>query len=77
MKTTNSTEPNSLPEYMRGWKTQDETVAEFRHLKPTFHKTTLQRMRRTGKIEAMKFAGHWFYKPASAFEPDRNAKSLW
>jgi hypothetical protein len=64
-----STEDNSLPEYLRGWKTEAETLAEFRQLRPRLHKTTLGRMRRKNEIEAIKFGGEWFYKPESVFSP--------
>ena len=57
------------PEWLASWKTQEETLAIFRLLRPRLHKTTLGRMRRMGKIEATKFAGEWYYKPETALPP--------
>lgn len=57
------------PAYLDGWKSEAETLAELRKLKPTLHKSTLGRMRLRKEIKATKFAGAWFYKPESAFEP--------
>jgi hypothetical protein len=71
----NNTENNPLPEYLRGWKSEADTIAEFRMLKPSFHKVTLQTMRNRGKIVATKFAGRWFYKPETAFPPHNNSNS--
>jgi len=55
------------PDWLAAWKTQEETLALLRLLRPRLHKTTLGRMRRLGKIEATKFAGEWYYKPETAF----------
>lgn len=55
------------PEWLSAWKSQEETLAILRLLRPRLHKTTLGRMRRVGKIEATKFAGEWYYKPETAF----------
>ena len=63
-----NTEQHQRPAYLDGWKSERETLAELRKLKPTLHKTTLGRMRRRREILATKFAGAWFYKPESAFE---------
>ena len=62
---------NSLekPAWLAAWKTQEETLAVLRLLRPQLHKTTLGRMRRQGKIEATKFAGEWYYKPETALPP--------
>jgi hypothetical protein len=68
MNATESTERNSLPAYMTGWKSEKETLAEFRKLKPTLHKTTLTRMRLRKEIVAIRFAGSWIYKPETAFK---------
>jgi hypothetical protein len=65
---TNEEMPTSLPPYLNGWKSEKETLAEFRKLKPTLHKTTLNRMRKRKEILAIKFAGSWFYKPETAFQ---------
>ena len=79
MSSTNKKEDDSIPEYMRGWKNQSDTLAEFRKLRPSLHKTTLGRMRRQGKVEAMKFAGEWYYKPETAFPSNNNpnSKRIW
>jgi hypothetical protein len=60
------------PAWLAAWKTQEETLAIFRLLRPRLHKTTLGRMRRQGKIEATKFAGEWYYKPETALPPVGN-----
>jgi hypothetical protein len=60
------------PEWLAAWKSQEETLAVFRLLRPRLHKTTLGRMRRQGKIEATKFAGEWYYKPETALPPVAN-----
>lgn len=57
------------PAWLAAWKTQDETLAILRLLRPRLHKTTLGRMRRQLKIEATKFAGEWYYKPETALPP--------
>lgn len=57
------------PQWLAAWKTQEETLALLRLLRPRLHKTTLGRMRRQGKIEATKFAGEWYYKPETALPP--------
>lgn len=57
------------PAWLAAWKSQDETLAVLRLLRPRLHKTTLGRMRRQGKIEATKFAGEWYYKPETALPP--------
>ena len=67
MKVNITTDESSRPAYLNGWKSERETLAELRKLKPTLHKTTLGRMRRRKEILATKFAGSWFYKPESAF----------
>jgi hypothetical protein len=67
MKLETTADQPSRPAYLDGWKSERETLAELRKLKPTLHKTTLGRMRRRKEILATKFAGCWFYKPESAF----------
>ena len=66
--------PNSLekPAWLAAWKSQEETLAVLRLLRPRLHKTTLGRMRRQGKIEATKFAGEWYFKPETALPPVGN-----
>ena len=68
MKEEQNKDPNSFPAYMHGWKSEKDTIAEFRKLKPTFHKTTLGRMRLRKEVVAIKFAGSWFYKPETALQ---------
>jgi hypothetical protein len=67
MNIESTTQQTTRPAYLDGWKSEAETLAELRKLKPSLHKTTLGRMRRRKEILATKFAGCWFYKPESAF----------
>src|ERR1043165_3716090 len=58
----------TLPTYLAGWKNEKQTLTEFRKLKPTLHKSTLNRMRQRKEIKAIKSAGTCFYKPETAFQ---------
>lgn len=66
MSATLEQEKPALPEWMKGWTNEKDTLEILRKLHPKLHVTTLWRMRQRGDIKATKFAGRWFYKAESA-----------